>query len=993
MFQSNILLKKAKTLFVLLLSLSALPIGYAQGDQCNTIDCNKIFLEAIREEANVSTGCPGGAGISCEDKFRQIAYKIYLKAELPASTSYNSFFLDYQMLDVSVKLGGSPIYSYIDVAATNACFQTGVGAGWYNYNNTDGDKVIFSTTEKLASISFANLSSNDGCGSSGANGTGNRIKLESVPPANVAGCSFGKKCFYVQLFTVIVNAYPGEASFVQFDLKRYLPKSGISQCDPIPIVPNGSKNGIISVTVNSPTDYIGTANENIVAELREELGEAVIRLRNVGTSTIGVTYVEFLLEAALENLDPVNPLSFTGAIPRVYLQPAIGALQTGILHYQVPLTEMLAPGASKDIGRISITTPIISNLSWNASFQFKDSGTNQPARSRIKTMNTCTTLKVGNGITITDPGDNLCAANEVDFFIEGVAGTNCTTAGLRVGLRSTSPPSTKKLTKVDFQLRVVWSVPGTTATGSVDYTNWPAQNICTTNGCFTVGGATTCSQFSQNATVFDYCYETTDLNAIAYSLNTQQSMMLTFNVPNGGCITKVEVLRLKVIYAGTDYLTCVPHVVNGVTGFPACPDINSMISGALKTETGSAVKEVSVEITTNTNCMPACTDEDESGTSGDFQFFCGTCNQCNLFDIKPVKDDNPLNGVTTYDLVLINKHTLGIAPLGSPYKMIAADANKSNSITTFDIVEFRKLILGVYSSLPNNKSWRFVPESYSFQHPGNPFNDSPHFPETLINVPYPSSGQDFIAIKVGDVNNTVILDKPLERPQTLVSWPALKPTKGSVITIPVTYTGAQALDAIQLGLRFDTAQLQLIGPSLGDLPSFNEGCFNLLDISRGDLRTVWLSLSDPLEKIQPGQVLFYLSFNVLNDITGKFPLDLSDKLLEGLAWNTAGTEHKLLQQPAVATAVKTPDTPGLKVAVYPNPTSSDMVLDLEMKVAEPLRIGLYDAFGREIAYKEVATTAGRQTIRVPELASQPAGVYRWKAYTKRAEAQGTIIKQ
>jgi hypothetical protein len=112
-----------------------------------------------------------------------------------------------------------------------------------------------------------------------------------------------------------------------------------------------------------------------------------------------------------------------------------------------------------------------------------------------------------------------------------------------------------------------------------------------------------------------------------------------------------------------------------------------------------------------------------------------------------------------------------------------------------------------------------------------------------------------------------------------------------------------------------------------------------------------------------------------------------------LAWNTSGTEHKLVQQPAATTAVKTPDTPGLKVAVYPNPTNSDMVLELDMKVAEPLRIGLYDAFGREVAFKEVATTAGHQTIRVPELASQPAGVYCWKAYTKRAEAQGIIIKQ
>jgi hypothetical protein len=76
--------------------------------------------------------------------------------------------------------------------------------------------------------------------------------------------------------------------------------------------------------------------------------------------------------------------------------------------------------------------------------------------------------------------------------------------------------------------------------------------------------------------------------------------------------------------------------------------------------------------------------------------------------VTPTKDDNPLNGVSTYDLVLISKHILGLEPLGTPYKMIAADANKSGSITTFDIVELRKLILGIYTDLPNNTSWRFI---------------------------------------------------------------------------------------------------------------------------------------------------------------------------------------------------------------------------------------------------------------------------------------------
>jgi len=125
------------------------------------------------------------------------------------------------------------------------------------------------------------------------------------------------------------------------------------------------------------------------------------------------------------------------------------------------------------------------------------------------------------------------------------------------------------------------------------------------------------------------------------------------------------------------------------------------------------------------------------------------------FTITPLKDDNPLNGVTTYDLVLISKHILGIEPLGSPYRMIAADANKSNSITTFDIVEIRKLILGIYNELPNNTSWRFVDKSHVFPNPANPFMGP--IPEniSIADVLTNQLDQNFVGVKIGDVNSTV----------------------------------------------------------------------------------------------------------------------------------------------------------------------------------------------------------------------------------------------
>lgn len=122
-------------------------------------------------------------------------------------------------------------------------------------------------------------------------------------------------------------------------------------------------------------------------------------------------------------------------------------------------------------------------------------------------------------------------------------------------------------------------------------------------------------------------------------------------------------------------------------------------------------------------------------------------------EITAEKNINPLNGVTSYDLTLLSRHILGIEPLDSPYKIIAADANLDGKVTSFDIVLLRKLILGQIDQLPHGKSWRFIPADFVFPNPNNPF--TPAFPEK-ITVPGTLDMQPnnfrFIGVKIGDLN-------------------------------------------------------------------------------------------------------------------------------------------------------------------------------------------------------------------------------------------------
>lgn len=121
--------------------------------------------------------------------------------------------------------------------------------------------------------------------------------------------------------------------------------------------------------------------------------------------------------------------------------------------------------------------------------------------------------------------------------------------------------------------------------------------------------------------------------------------------------------------------------------------------------------------------------------------------------LKPAKNDDATNGVTTLDLVLIQRHILGIQKLVDPYLLIAADINKSGTISASDILELQKLILGQIESFSNNTSWRFIDQNYSFPDPNNPWFEE--VPEGYTFDPLVSDMElNFKAIKVGDVNGT-----------------------------------------------------------------------------------------------------------------------------------------------------------------------------------------------------------------------------------------------
>ena len=173
------------------------------------------------------------------------------------------------------------------------------------------------------------------------------------------------------------------------------------------------------------------------------------------------------------------------------------------------------------------------------------------------------------------------------------------------------------------------------------------------------------------------------------------------------------------------------------------------ISGKLQTEEKEGVESATVEVKSATIAgIPSW----RSSIDGSYQF--GSIPMNGSYTIKALRDDQPLNGVSTLDLVLIQKHILGNEQLKTPYKMIAADVNADQDISVIDLLELRKLILGVYDKLPNNTSWKFIPKSYVFADTRNPWNHPTE--ETIDHLTEGGMVRDFVGVKIGDVNASAI---------------------------------------------------------------------------------------------------------------------------------------------------------------------------------------------------------------------------------------------
>jgi hypothetical protein len=344
--------------------------------------------------------------------------------------------------------------------------------------------------------------------------------------------------------------------------------------------------------------------------------------------------------------------------------------------------------------------------------------------------------------------------------------------------------------------------------------------------------------------------------------------------------------------------------------------------------------------------------------------------------IRAANNLNPLNGVTTYDIALLSQHILGSQVLESPYRIIAADINHDGDVTGADMTQLRRLILHLVPTFPSNTSWRFVDKSYVFRFPDNPFGED--FREVVNFSSLQSNNTaNFVAIKVGDLNGSVVTDRrPLRRTKvkTLTLETAEQALKtGDITTIDIKATN---FNVFGFQMTLQTAGLEILDIQSADLADLTTQNFGLFDQA---LTVSWNNKNVILEK---SGTIFRLQVKVKRNALLSELLQVTSALTPAEAYER-GTGEEM----NIALRFGSADRSS-KMELYqniPNPSKESTKIGFYVSQAQEVTFHLTDGLGKVWETRSIAATEGYNAIEL-DLNNLPSGVWTYSIQTATQQA-------
>lgn len=388
----------------------------------------------------------------------------------------------------------------------------------------------------------------------------------------------------------------------------------------------------------------------------------------------------------------------------------------------------------------------------------------------------------------------------------------------------------------------------------------------------------------------------------------------------------------------------------------ACSGRRVLVDGSIYTEEMETVENVRVDLEGA---------QTQALTANDGTYAFPNMPTGGDYIVSPYSNNEPLNGVSTIDLINIQRHILGVEPFDSPYKFIAADIDNNKIINGVDLVELRKLILGIYKELPSNDSWRFVDVGYTFEDPSNPFNEN-IAEDYEISSLASDMAIDFIAVKIGDLNSSAEVELGAQRnvesqvlPETTFEIENTTFEAGEIVRIPFSLKSVSAVQGFQFSSVFNSELLEVIDvqSSSAQLAASN------FVIENNTLKISWNNVNEPspvmFEVVAIAKETGELqgSISLSNDLPAEIYTDSKNAISVGLYMKGASAEGILLTQNS------------------PNPFSDVTEFQLHLDNDSKVEVSVTNLQGKVVMANTKDYKRGVHTLRITENDLGATGVY------------------
>lgn len=422
----------------------------------------------------------------------------------------------------------------------------------------------------------------------------------------------------------------------------------------------------------------------------------------------------------------------------------------------------------------------------------------------------------------------------------------------------------------------------------------------------------------------------------------------------GVCATRVEVQDNNSLCTG-----------GGMTA-------QGVIAGQIETQDGNSVEDVLVSVQQD-NPFAITTDVAGGFMVNDVPFGADVT-------IIPRKTDELLNGVTTMDMILIQKQILGLNQIQSPYSLIAADIDNSGGISTLDLIRLRRIVLNKDQEFPaGNTSWRFIDADYEFPEGSNPLQMD--FPELKNVQDFSEARRDvrFIAVKVGDVNNSVQPNSVMKSEGRSTNGDVVLDVMdrefeaGETFTVDVSSRDLFNLIGLQFTLDYDERLIELLDFEAGNLPRMTDQNFGLTDVDQGIITASWNEDNDVLTMDEG--TLVRLTFRAIRsgDLFTALELKSDPTLAEAYNYNQDAMQILLRFRDEQG---QTKLNSGFKLYQnYPNPFNETTKIGFVLPTRMDVRLSVFDMAGRIVLRQQANYDKGYNELQLSSQDLPNHGLY------------------